>query len=115
MLIKRVQGIVPEGEGIAYIFACPGCGCCHYFAVRNDDTGWEFNGNFESPTVSPSIRVNGGSDEYSKAHRCHLFLKEGKILYLDDCHHELRGKTVPMEPLGRSDGSEAESKPPGAD
>jgi hypothetical protein len=31
--------------------------------------------------------------------RCHIFVRDGKIQFLNDCTHELAGKTVPMEPL----------------
>lgn len=67
-------------------FACPGCESIHGFT-----SSWEFNNNFENPTVSPSIRVSD-----SDGTLCHLYIQNGKIIYLDDCKHELKGKTVDM-------------------
>jgi hypothetical protein len=44
------------------------------------------------PTVSPSILFC--PDE--PARRCHSFITNGMIQYLDDCHHALRGQTVAL-------------------
>jgi hypothetical protein len=57
----------------------------------NDE--WTFNGDFVSPTFSPSILVTGGENI-----RCHSFVEEGKIRFLDDCNHALAGKTVQLPP-----------------
>jgi hypothetical protein len=54
---------------------------------------WTFNGDQHNPTVQPSILVDKDRPE----RRCHLFIENGNIRYLSDCHHALRGKTVPME------------------
>jgi hypothetical protein len=40
----------------------------------------------------PSILVN---KDYP-AQRCHSFVPDGIIQFLNDCHHELRGKTVAL-------------------
>lgn len=51
-----------DGEtGIA--FRCPcGCGREGYLPIRPQDVGpsWEFNGNDDAPTVSPSVLFTGG-------------------------------------------------------
>jgi hypothetical protein len=46
----------------------------------------------ESPTFTPSVLCNKSEPE----HRCHHFIRAGKIQFLNDCHHALRGKTVPL-------------------
>jgi len=80
-----------------YSFYCPGCKCEHYIAVSNNDCGfpvWQWNGDTTKPTISPSIKV-----EYHGADKdtvCHSFIRNGKIQYLNDCTHELTGKTVDM-------------------
>lgn len=93
----------------AWMFECPGCECCHYF---NDK--WNFNGNFESPTVTPSIlvrgfrpvtdeeveRIMGGEVITPVPTVCHLYLTDGKIHYLDDCTHKLACQIVEMVDLG---------------
>lgn len=92
-------------------FWCPGCKCGHAFVVkwdpglaekmREDKLGtptWTFNGDQAKPTFGPSLLYR---EEYEgKVQRvCHLYVKAGQIEFLGDCTHELRGKTVPMEPF----------------
>jgi len=79
-----------------YIFKCPGCNSEHSFDQR-----WKFNKNLESPTLSPSYLIKGylGYDSETKQPIygiCHSFIKEGKIQFLNDCTHNLRGKTVEL-------------------
>ena len=50
---------------------------------------WGFNGNLDKPTVSPSINVKLGEGGI-----CHSFVDNGYIRFLNDCTHELAGKTV---------------------
>ena len=67
-----------------FVFFCPGCNCAHGFNSR-----WEWNNDFNSPTISPSILSIGEK-------RCHSFVKNGKIQFLNDCEHELKNKTVEL-------------------
>lgn len=78
-------------HGPAEMFHCPGCKYGHWFATGYG--GWTWNGDRDKPTVNPSI-LNS-----SPAPRCHLFIRDGQIQFLNDCEHELAGKTVPMEPF----------------
>lgn len=75
-----------------FVFKCPGCKCDHHFSAS-----WQFDGDCEKPTVSPSILTRFEQD--LKKIVCHIFIKDGMIQYLDDCTHELAGKNVPMEPI----------------
>lgn len=59
---------------------------------------WEWDGNLEAPTVSPSILVRWTHAETGE-HRCHSFLRGGRWEFLGDCTHELVGQTVEMKPL----------------
>lgn len=52
---------------------------------------WTWNGDMEKPTFSPSLLCNKGLPD-----QCHLFVRDGRIEYLSDCHHELRGQTVDL-------------------
>lgn len=72
----------------AYVFWCLGCKCHHSFEVPR----WTFNGDLENPTFSPSLLV----DQHNPQYRCHLFVKDGHIEYLSDCHHGLANQTVKM-------------------
>lgn len=69
-----------------YIIFCPACDSPH--ALR----GWEFNGDLEKPTFNPSILVTTPN----KRCVCHSYVKDGKIQYLTDCTHSLKGQTVDL-------------------
>lgn len=83
-----------------YIFECPGCKEAHMVRVFSSkpETGWTFNGDFEKPTIRPSILVNGNL-ECPNEPRCHSFVTDGMIQFLDDCTHELKGQTVKLEDI----------------
>lgn len=76
----------PDGGGDRYAFFCPGCRCGHFFVVPR----WTWNGSLEKPTVSPSLLVNA-TDPKS---RCHSFVTDGRIHFLNDCHHDMKGSIV---------------------
>lgn len=94
---ERTVVSVLENEPDHYIFWCLGCRCAHYFKVPP----WIFNGDMEKPTVRASILVRGVVDAATDPTptRCHLFLTDGRIDFLNDCTHHLKGQTVPMEAL----------------
>ena len=102
-----------------FVFHCPGCGDVHTIHTARSGAQhprcWEFNSDIDNPTVSPSLLVRSGHYinewkiercwcEYKKEHpeetglptcyRCHSFIREGKIQFLSDCSHELKGQTV---------------------
>lgn len=74
--------------GKSYIIWCEGCQQTHSFDVREDggQPTWEFNGNMEKPTFTPSLRYP----------RCHLILTDGIIHYCGDCYHHLCSLDVPL-------------------
>lgn len=79
-----------------YSFYCPGCKYQHVYPVLNDGSGWQFNGNLETPSFTPSL-LNTTKDEEGKTVKvCHLFITDGKICYCGDCTHELSGQTVEL-------------------
>ena len=91
---------VPESETIDQLqFNCPGCKDLH--AVN---TTWSFNGDFEKPTVNPSVLVTW---KYWSANNgfinniCHSYIKDGMIQFLDDCTHELKGQTVELPDIDK--------------
>lgn len=90
---------------------CPGCACTHRVPV-NTPEGWGFNGNYERPTLTPSVLVYShktliddtltgealtAPQNITQSPRCHTFIRDGKIEFLPDCTHHLVGQTVPME------------------
>lgn len=83
-------------EGTTYwVIKCPGCRSFfggsypkkHIWSEKHT-----FNGDLDSPTFSPSLLTETGDGEY----RCHSFVRDGKIEFLSDCTHSLRGKTVDL-------------------
>lgn len=92
----RVSGFIKNGmrkirktSDNRFTFFCPGCKEAHCFS-----SSWSFNGDyFDKPTVTPSLLVTNGNPEY----RCHSFITDGKIQFLDDCSHSLKGQTIELE------------------
>ena len=58
---------------------------------------WQFNGDNENPTISPSVMVTYRGDDKNTI--CHSFIRNGKIEFLSDCTHDLAGKIVDMVDL----------------
>jgi len=56
---------------------------------------WQFNGDLENPTFSPSFKHSWGS--LNKV--CHYILTAGQLNYCSDSTHALAGKTVPLPSL----------------
>ena len=108
-------------EGGRVAFWCPGCGEAHQVTVGAGlaRPRWDFNGDGDRPTFSPSILVRGTRDDLSDeewvallgrtagereamvADRrtsfvCHSYVREGRIQFLGDCTHALAGQTVEL-------------------
>lgn len=84
-----------EIEGM-YNFECLGCGMLHFINTNPNYGGvWEFNGNLDNPTVSPSLLIKSPNLDGS-VDVCHFFVKNGNIEYLSDCTHNRRSTTVEM-------------------
>ena len=100
-----------------YIFFCPGCK-----EIHQPNTGWKFNGNFDVPTLAPSVLVRSGhhvdndktscwcahnAERIAKGEEpsgfectvCHSFVRDGRIEFLSDCTHSLAGQTVDLPVL----------------
>lgn len=77
--------------------------------------GWQFNGNVDRPTFSPSFRHcmllqvfkdgkwtgewrRDGDGNVIQA-TCHYVLTDGILNFCDDCTHELAGKSMPLPEL----------------
>lgn len=80
---------------------CPGCD--HAVAIpivgvdgsQPDGPRWEWDGNVEAPTFSPSILQHPSGN----IPLCHSFIKAGRWEFLSDSTHDLAGQTVDMVPL----------------
>lgn len=75
------------------VILCPGCKRNHGFTVGpGRGPRWTWNGSTEAPTFSPSMLVNKDHPEG----RCHSFVTDGRIKFLTDSFHDLKGRTVDL-------------------
>lgn len=58
--------------------------------------GWDFNGNFEKPGFTPSLREWTPEAEHRPFWQCHFTLTDGIISMCGDCTHEFSGKSGPL-------------------
>lgn len=87
-----------SGNPGMYAFYCPGCRTGHIVWTEKPNKGghiWSFNGDIEKPTFRPSLLVQHDNPVIV----CHSFVTDGKIQYLNDCTHNLKGQTVDMKPF----------------
>lgn len=86
-------------------FCCPGCAemhsnsGLHMIPVNTDkkSPSWSWDGNLESPTLSPSILTTSGNHEGKT--QCHSYLRNGIFEFLSDCTHSLVNQQVSMPDL----------------
>lgn len=110
VLVTHREVIGPEHNRTvvcnAHLVWCPGCDSLHRFRSHIDggtNTGplWDWDGNAERPTFTPSllVRWNGKENGQSVSRTCHSFLREGVWQFLPDCTHDLASRQVAMVPL----------------
>ncbi len=101
----KVEWFEIQGHRVGLTFECPACGYRHPFYVAptpwpNEPSRqwpvWEFNGDMERPTFSPSLLVHGNPDGKDGTPRCHSFVRDGRIEYCGDSTHAMAGKTVDL-------------------
>jgi hypothetical protein len=103
MTLAQIRQVDDNGHHYeAILFVCPGCGDdLHMLPVGGDvpdgKPRWDFDGNLDAPTLSPSIltRYKTKGEEWV----CHSFLRAGVFEYLSDSTHQYAGQQVPMHPL----------------
>lgn len=87
----------------AWIVKCPATG----FIEIPRDGRWQWDGDRERPTFTPSVNETTGKPGQSHEEflrdpnpdRNHVFITRGRIEYLTDCTHPYAGSTVEIEPL----------------
>jgi len=94
------MAILEEAENIEglYLVECPGCKMLHQIPTKHSHPGanWNFNGDMEKPTFSPSLLVRSAWGDEREKRVCHSFIRDGMWQFLNDCTHDLAGQTVPM-------------------
>lgn len=76
---------------------CPGCDHIHGVELEHLPTTWQWNGNRELPTVTPSILTH--MHGYDDPRKCHCYVTNGQWIFLMDSFHHLAGQTVDMVDL----------------
>jgi hypothetical protein len=89
--LKRV--VDRDDQPFGWMIYCPACKMGHLF-----DDRWQFNGDMERPTFTPSMLSNGREDAVvnEAVPRCHSYVTDGRIEFLADSTHALAGQTVPL-------------------
>lgn len=91
---------ISNAKGV-YLLWCDGCGESHaiYHNCQTVSINWNFNGDFVKPTFSPSLKVTFTRNDGRGDTVCHSFIRNGEIQFLNDCTHELAGKTIQLKPV----------------
>ena len=107
----RTYHHVPTNSGGHLAHWCPGCNQDHEFAIDrpfHNGARWSFDGNVDAPTFNPSMNIRVGpypsrDDPSDKLEGhidvCHYFLHGGRIQFLGDCTHALKGQTIDLPDL----------------
>jgi hypothetical protein len=120
--MPKVKPATCREPGDSVSFRCPGCGEIHVVIVKGIvNPVWEFNGDFDNPTFSPSLLMRCGCKAPHHKHGdncwctwnaehpddpapfscycCHSFVNNGMIQFLSDSTHHLAGQTVPLNEI----------------
>lgn len=122
---KAISFTGPDGQ--MYLkYVCPACDEQHHVPVLINqkgpaNEGWNWNGNEERPTLSPSVKLTSGKyvPEWDKIKHeyddrsgqewieknsriCHYFIRDGRIEYCGDCTHTMAGKKVELPEIKES-------------
>lgn len=115
---NKIEKYIMDKKGKeGYSFWCPGCEQYHGVIVKSPTSPlWSFNNSLTHPTFKPSILVRSvstpkfiekdkkgeyilGPDGRLKGAKdivCHSYITDGKINFLGDCTHALKGQTVDL-------------------
>lgn len=121
--------IMRDADGLFYgiRFACPGCTgdsgfqrshLLHVTPIGEPESPhvigaphWEFDRSYDAPTFNPSVLAwhplhddPDDDDKVTGRYVCHSFVRNGRIQYLDDCTHAMRGQTVDLPDIEVSHG-----------
>jgi hypothetical protein len=91
---------ITEAGHVYHSFWCPGCAIVHTVRTKGPEPVWKFNDDYRYPTISPSIKIE--YDLWDNVLQkdikvlCHCFIRDGFIMFLADCTHDLKSQTVPI-------------------
>lgn len=110
----KIKGVINQDDERVtgtWLFYCEGCKSHHQIwdKTSNANAKWDFNGDVNKPSFSPSIKVQ--YTDYKKDENdniikdsikeiiCHSWITDGMIKYFDDSTHDLAGKTIELPNL----------------
>lgn len=85
---QKIREIEWTEDYSQFLYNCPGCGYEHAFSAKVHT----FNGDLNNPTIKPSLLQNNPQNH----HTCHSYITDGRIQFLGDCWHDLKGQTVDL-------------------
>lgn len=103
MKLRKARGTDPPQ--LMLMHWCPGCESPHGIRIEGGPPIWTFDGNYDAPTFSPSIRcfTTETTDDNDRPlpapierTLCHYFIRAGKIEFCGDSPHKLTGQTVDL-------------------
>ncbi len=89
--MKAIELHDTTGKHAGWLVECPACGFGHLFDQR-----WTFNGDQDRPTFRASMLVYANPEATPPRGRCHSYVTDGRIQFLDDSTHALAGQTVDL-------------------
>ena len=95
--MSKLQELGQPDDGqpkrLEFFFWCEGCEMRHMIRAQGPHPCWDWNRSLEAPTFSPSYLIRA----MENVTQCHSFIQHGKIQYLSDCDHPLKGETVDLK------------------
>jgi hypothetical protein len=90
--MPRAKKVTKDKAFYGLTIKCPACDDLHVLH------GWNWNGDLELPTLTPSLPVTHKTVEEGKTvhYVCHSYITNGQIQYLSDCTHKMAGQTVDL-------------------
>lgn len=120
--MSRLSSKLRRIGGGLIVYYCQGCKKAHTVIVEGEEhPKWDWNGDVQKPTFRPSVLatfrdftekgwadwnawIDSGHPEPAPEFeaqdiRCHTFITDGMVQFLNDCTHEFAGQTLPLPDL----------------
>lgn len=117
-MTKKALPRKKDGIIIGCYIWCQGCRHVHFFPINlayyntfpnpekiTKKPVWIFNGDFERPTFTPSLRQyynrpeSHGERAGEEVTTCHNIVTDGKIQFCSDSQHDLKNQTLDLQEI----------------
>lgn len=89
--VKVVEAVDSSGGHYSWLWHCPGCN-----AIHQCDSRWTFNGDVLKPTFRASCLVDECHRRDGTRTRCHSYVTDGRVEFLNDSTNGAAGKTMDL-------------------